>query len=267
MKNFNVAIPTPFHDDESIYLESFNPIVEYLTDNGIESLLVSATTGEQNSMSIEERIQIIDYFNQQNFKNVELMFGVSATRTKDALKLIKKLDDSVFDAILIQFPPYIQPTQQQAIFYINELLGHTTKNVVLYNNPFRTGFELSAKSFNTLVSQKHSNLVGLKEESDVKRHKNTNLPKNFIMFAGGDVNFTEKVIEGCNGLSSMVGNVYPKEIKQTFNDLLMNKPIDLKKINHIINEVTRHQTIINIKNHYNSLGIKVGTCRSPLNNI
>lgn len=267
MKDFNVAIPTPFHEDESIYFESFNPIVEYLTDNGVESLLVSATTGEQNSMSIEERMQIIDYFNQQKFTHVELMFGVSATRTKDAIKLIEKLNDSVFDAILIQFPPYIQPTQEQAIFYINELLGHTTKRVVLYNNPFRTGFELSAESLETLMNQKHANLVGLKEESDVKRHKHTSLPKDFIMFAGGDVNFTEKVREGCNGLSSMVGNVYPKEMKQAFNDLLMNKPVDLKSINQLINEVTHHQTIINIKKHYNSLGIKVGSCRSPIKDI
>ncbi|OKL35300.1 dihydrodipicolinate synthase family protein [Domibacillus mangrovi] len=264
MKNFNVAIPTPFHDDESLYLEGFNPIVHYLTDNGIDSLLVSATTGEQNSMSIEERIQIIDYFNQQKFENVELMFGVSATRTKDAITLIKKLEESVFDSILIQFPPYIQPTQQQAISYINELLQHTTKNVVLYNNPFRTGFELSAESLNTLISQKHPNLAGIKEESDAKRHHNTNFPEDFIMFAGGDVDLTEKIMNGCNGLSSMVGNVYPQEIKQVFNDLLMHKPVDLWEINHLINEVTNGQAIVNIKNHYNSLGINAGTCRSPI---
>ncbi|MFF2444329.1 dihydrodipicolinate synthase family protein [Priestia megaterium] len=265
MRNFNVAIPTPFRDDESLYLEGFNSIVKHLTDNGIDSLLVSASTGEQNSMSIEERIQIIDYFNQQKFENVELMFGVSATRTRDAVKLVKKLEESVFDSILIQFPPYIQPTQQQAISYINELLQHTTKNVVLYNNPFRTGFELSAESLKMIINQKHSNLVGMKEESDAKRHSNTELPDNFIMFAGGDVNLVEKIMNGCNGLSSMVGNVYPQEIKQIFNDLSMNKPVDLWKINQLINEVTSGQAIINIKKHYNSLGIKVGTCRSPIN--
>jgi len=265
MRNFNVAIPTPFRDDESLYLEGFNSIVRHLTDSGIDSLLVSATTGEQNSMSIEERIQIIDYFNEQKFENVELMFGVSATRTRDAVRLVKKLEESVFDSILIQFPPYIQPTQQQAIFYINELLQHTTKNIVLYNNPFRTGFELSAESLKTIINQKHSNLVGMKEESDANRHNNTDLPDNFIMFAGGDVNLVEKIMNGCNGLSSMVGNVYPQEIKQIFNDLLMNKPVDLWKINDLINEVTSGQAIINIKKHYNSLGIKVGPCRSPIN--
>lgn len=264
LKNLNVAIPTPFHEDESLYLDGFKPIVEYLAENGIDSLLVSATTGEQNSMSIEERIQIIDFFNQQDFKHVELMFGVSATTTKNAIKLIESLEDSVFDSILIQFPPYIRPTQEQAISYMNELLEQTTKHVVLYNNPLRTGFELSADSFHTLVNQKHSHLVGMKEESDVRRLKNTTLPDDFIMFAGGDVNLIEKILNGCNGLSSMVGNVYPKEIQTFFSDLVANKPVNLQKINQLIDEVTRGHAIVNIKNHYNALGIKVGSCRSPI---
>lgn len=264
MKNLNVAIPTPLNDDETLYLDGFKPIVEHLKNNGIESLLISATTGEQHSMSIDERLQIIDYFNQQKFEGVELMFCVSATRTSEAVKLIQALEKSVFDIIMIGFPPYIQPTQQQAIFYVNELIKRTTKKVVLYNNPFRTGFNLSTESLNELVTQ-HPNLLGLKEEGDFNRHKNTRLPDDFIIFAGGDINFTAKINNGCNGLSSMVGNVYPKEIKQTFNDLLANKPVDLHKINELIDEVTRHQTIVNIKNHYNRLGIKVGTCRSPIN--
>lgn len=265
MKNLNVAIPTPFHDDESLYLEGFNPIVEHLKNNGIESLLVSGSTGEQNSMSIDERLQIIDYFNKQNFQNIELMFGVSGARTRDAIKLIQALEKSVFDAILVQFPLYIQPSQKQAIAYVNELLSHTTKKVVLYNNPARTGFNLSVESLNELVSQQHPNLIGLKEEYNVKRHKNTQLPDDFIMFAGGDVDLIEKILGGCNGLSSMVGNVYPKEIKQILNDLLMKKPVDVHKINQLIDEVTHYQAVINIKEHYNSLGIKVGPCRSPIN--
>ncbi|MBY0600462.1 dihydrodipicolinate synthase family protein [Bacillus bingmayongensis] len=150
------------------------------------------------------------------------------------------------------------------MLYVNELLKHTTKKVVLYNNPSRTGFDLSVESLNDLITQ-HSNLLGLKEEGDINRHKNTSLPDDFIMFAGGDVNFTAKINNGCNGLSSMVGNVYPQEIKQAFNDLLINKPVNLHKIDQLIDEVTHHQTIMNIKSHYNYLGMKVGTCRSPIN--
>lgn len=68
MKNFNVAIPTPFHNDESLFVEGFNDILDYLKENGIDSVLVSATTGEQNSMSIEERSRLFIILIKNNSK-------------------------------------------------------------------------------------------------------------------------------------------------------------------------------------------------------
>lgn len=263
MEILNVAIPTPFRDDESIFLEGFKPIVERLQNNGISSILICGTTGEQHSLSINERLQIIDYFNQQNFKGIELIFSVSATRTSDAVKLILELEKSVIDVILISFPPYILPTQHQAVYYVDELLKHTSKQVLLYNNPSRTGFDLGHAALQQLVT-KHTNIIGLKEGGNVSRHRNTSFPEDFILFAAGDVDLPERIYYGCSGLSSMVGNVYPKEIKQAFNDLLEHKSIDLNKFNNLIKEVTHKQTIVNIKNHYNSIGLKVGNCRSPI---
>jgi 4-hydroxy-tetrahydrodipicolinate synthase len=67
MIELNVAIPTPFREDESLNVEGFEAIVEYQKHYGIESLLISGSTGEQHSMSIEERLQIIEYFDQQRF--------------------------------------------------------------------------------------------------------------------------------------------------------------------------------------------------------
>lgn len=45
----------------------------------------------------------------------------------------------------------------------------------------------------------------------------------------------------------MVGNVYPKEIKQLFHQLMLNQPVDLRKLNDIIIEVTSGQAIMNIR--------------------
>ncbi|WP_379127977.1 dihydrodipicolinate synthase family protein [Paenibacillus sp. sgz500958] len=264
MNNLNVAIPTPFLEDESLNPDGFEPIVEHLKRNGIQSLLISGSTGEQHSMSVEERLQIIDYFKQKNFADVELMFGVSAVRTKDAVRLVQALEHSVFQAILIGFPPYIRPTQQQAIAYVEELLAHTTKKIALYNNPARTGFDLSPESLHELIGR-HHNIVGFKEGGDVHRHKGIAFPDSFIRFAAGDVNLVANIVEGgCNGLSSVAGNMYPEVIKRTFEDLLQNKPVDAMGLEQLVSQVIQGQAIVNIKNHYNSLGMNTGYCRSPL---
>ncbi|SFE75573.1 dihydrodipicolinate synthase family protein [Alteribacillus iranensis] len=263
MKHINVAIPTPFDENENLRVETFEPIIDYLQTNGVASILVSGSTGEQHSMSIDERIQIIQYFNRTSFADVELLFGVAATRLKDAVRLMKAVEDSAFDGVFLGFPPYIRPTQEQAVFYVDELAKQTKKEIALYNNPARTGFDLSPEALLELTS-KHSHIVGLKEGGDVGRYENKHLPKHFIMFAAGDVNFPEKIKNGCNGLSSMVANVYPKEIIHGLKAIQNQEEVDLRALQQLIEEVTGPQTIQHIKRHYENLGMQVGPCRAPL---
>lgn len=129
-------------------------------------------------------MEIIEYFNQQRFQGIELVFGASAIRTRDAVTLVQALETSVIDAIMIGFPPYIRPTQQQAVAYVEELLSHTSKPVALYNNPGRTGFDLAPESLYTLI-RRHPNIVGYKETGDLQRHVGVEYPEGFILLQQG----------------------------------------------------------------------------------
>ncbi|WNS43138.1 dihydrodipicolinate synthase family protein [Paenibacillus sp. MMS20-IR301] len=263
MKILNVAIPTPFREDESLNVAGFEPIVAYHMQHGIESLLVSGSTGEQHSMSVGERLQIIEYFNQHPFAGVELIFGVAAIRTRDAVRLVKSLESSVFAAIMIGFPPYIRPTQQQAVAYVEELLGHTSKQVILYNNPGRTGFDLLPESLHTLISR-HQNIVGYKEAGDLQRHLPLEDPGDFIRFAAGDVNLAGNfTLNGCNGLSSVAGNIYPQAVREATLRLSQGEQPEAG-IEALVERVISGHALINIKRHYNNLGFATGVCRAPI---
>ncbi|MEK5030135.1 dihydrodipicolinate synthase family protein [Paenibacillus sp. FSL R7-0302] len=264
MKRLNVAIPTPFHSDEGLNVEGFEAIVAYQKQNGIESLLISGSTGEQHSLSIGERLEIIEYFNQQRFQGIELVFGASAIRTRDAVTLVQALETSVIDAIMIGFPPYIRPTQQQAVAYVEELLSHTSKPVALYNNPGRTGFDLAPESLYTLI-RRHPNIVGYKETGDLQRHVGVEYPEGFILFAAGDMRLVENFAAGpCNGLSSVAGNLYPLEIKSAVERLLRKEQVEAGPLEDIVAQVFSGHALVNIKQHYNRLGIPAGVCRAPI---
>lgn len=263
MKRLNIAVPTPFHEDERLHLEGFAPIVHHLAGQGIESLLICGSTGEQHALTIDERIEIIQYFNSRRFSGVELICGISSVRTRDALRLIQAVEGSVFDAVMIGFPPYVLPTQQQAVHYVDELLRHTTKQVMLYNNPPRTGFDLSAESFRQLVLR-HPNIAGFKEVGDMERHKDTPLPDSFIMFTAGDRDFPAKINHGFNGLSSIAGNMHPQEIKEALQALLEGSPVDHKQINTLIAEALQGQGVVRVKQFYQQLGFISAVCRSPI---
>lgn len=264
MKRLNVAIPTPFHSDESLNTDGFAPIVAYQQQNGIESLLISGSTGEQHSLSIVERMEILRYFNQKRPQGMELIFGVSAIRTRDAVRLVQAAEASVMDVLLIGFPPYIRPTQQQTVTYVEELLSHTSKPVALYNNPGRTGFDLAPESLKLLISR-CPNIVGYKETGDLQRHVGVEYPEGFILFAAGDMKLVENFTSGtCTGLSSVAGNLYPQEIKSVVERLLRQEQVEAGPIEEMVSRVFSGHALINIKQHYNRLGIPAGVCRAPI---
>ena len=263
MKRMHVAVPTPFHPDERLHVEGFAPIIAHLNAQGIDSLLICGSTGEQHSLTIEERIRIISYFNEQAFPGVELLFGVAAVRTTDAVRLVQALEDSVFSGLLIGFPPYVLPTQQQAVRYVEELLRHTTKPVVLYNNPPRTGFELGSDTLHELVNR-HAQIVGIKDVSDIRRHQPSAWPSSFLWFAAGDKELADRIRHGCNGLSSITANLYPGEMKQAFADLVAGHPGDTAELNRWIAEANQGQAVVQVKMHYHKLGMIQPICRAPL---
>nr|MDH3092272.1 hypothetical protein [Bacillus velezensis] len=70
---------------------------------------------------------MIEYVNQRKFEDVELIFGVSAVRTSDAVKLMKHIEKTNIDSVRIVFPPDIRPTQQSKPFitlFIHQLTSY-----------------------------------------------------------------------------------------------------------------------------------------------
>jgi 4-hydroxy-tetrahydrodipicolinate synthase len=264
MKRMHVAVPTPFYPDEQLHVEGFAPILAHLTAHGIDAMLICGSTGEQHSLTIEERIRIIAYFNEQQFPNVELLFGVAAVRTADAVRLVQAVEDSVFSGLLIGFPPYILPTKQQAVRYVEALLEHTSKPVVLYNNPPRTGFDLHPDALHELVTRHPQQIVGIKDVSDIRRHQQSAFPASFLWFAAGDKELAARISHGCNALSSITANVYPAETRQAFADLLAQYPVDLVELERRVQETYQGQPVVQVKKHYHKLGMIDAVCRAPL---
>lgn len=90
-------------------------------------------------------------------------------------------------------------------------------------------------------------------------------PEEFILFAAGDMKLVENFTSGpCNGLSSVAGNIYPLEIKAVVERLLRQEQVEVGPVEERVSQVFSGQALINIKQHYNSLGIHAGICWAPL---
>jgi len=59
-EKIHIAVPTGFYEDESLNIQGTISHIRDLYKQGIKSVLVSGTTGEQHSLKLQEKIELIN---------------------------------------------------------------------------------------------------------------------------------------------------------------------------------------------------------------
>lgn len=272
VNDFHVAVPTAFHENEDLNTEASLQHVMHLYEQGVKSVLVCGSTGEQHSLSLPEKLQLLESIDEASFlpDDLEILFGVASIRQKEALQLVGKVNASPkITGVLLGFPPYILPSQKEARLYVEAIAKVIDKPIILYNNPRRTGFNLELDTFAELI--KLPNIIGIKEAGDSGRIPEliSAAEKKIYVYAGGEIDLDKKVALGATRLSSMAGNLYPTEVEAYFTDLLHGRLDEEKNvgIEEKIRSVFAQNPIIYLKNEITKqTQIDMGIARSPLGN-
>ena len=226
VNEYHIAVPTAFYDNEDLNMEATLQHIRNLYDQGVKSVLVCGTTGEQHSLSLTEKLQLLESIDEASFlpDDLEILFGVASIRQKEALQLAEKVNaSSKISGVLLGFPPYILPSQKEAKLYVEAIAKVIDKPIILYNNPRRTGFNLELDTFAELI--KLPNIIGIKDAGDSARIPEliSVADKKIYVYAGGEIDLDKKIALGANRLSSMAGNLYPTEVEAYFTDLLRGR--------------------------------------------
>lgn len=272
VNDFHIAVPTAFHENEDLNTEASLQHVMHLYEQGVKSVLVCGSTGEQHSLSLPEKLQLLESIDEASFlpDDLEILFGVASIRQKEALQLAEKVNASPkITGVLLGFSPYILPSQKEARLYVEAIAKVIDKPIILYNNPRRTGFNLELDTFAELI--KLPNIIGIKEAGDSGRIPEliSAAEKKIYVYAGGEIDLDKKVALGATRLSSMAGNLYPTEVEAYFTDLLHGRLDEEKNagIEEKIHSVFAQNPIIYLKNEITKqTQIDMGIARSPLGN-
>ena len=270
MQNFNVAVPTSFDEDEQINPGNTLKIVRYLAENGVRSFLLCGSTGEQHSLTLSEKLELLHVLEETDWpSDHEFLFGVAGIRQADAVQLAKAIGESrKVSAIMAGFPPYIRPTQKEALHYAQSVIETAGKPALLYNNPSRTGFDLDIESVQELA--KNDAVVALKEAGDpdkVTVLKKT-IDKPFAFFMGGESDMIDKLDAGYDAHSSVWGNLFPADIKAILDTYLegdREKALKLYgKLSAFLDSIKANSPLPFIKARLREKNVPAGICRLPL---
>ncbi len=228
-----VAMVTPFTEDKQIDFPAFAKLINDLIANGVDYLLVMGTTAESATISEEEKQEILEFAKKEINFRVPIMYGIGGNNTMDVINRIKSTNLNGVDGILCVAPYYNKPNQEGLYQHFAAIASVCPTQLILYNVPGRTGVNILPDTVVRLAND-FENITAIKEACgsiDQMMQVIKNKPRSFTVISGDDGLTLPLIAVGGEGVISVAGNAFPKEMSQLVR-LALNKDFENAKTIH-----------------------------------
>lgn len=270
LRGTGVALVTPFKADGSVDHDSLKKLINFVIDGGVQYVVTLGTTGETPTLDREEKLEIIQTTFTSVAARVPVVIGIGGNNTKEILQDIADFPVEKAAAILSASPYYNKPSQEGIYQHYKALASATTRPIILYNVPGRTGSNISAATTIRLAND-FSNIVGIKEASgnmaqcmQILRDK----PQEFMVVSGDDNLTMAQIACGMKGVISVAANCFPKDFTDMVNAALSE---DFTKARSYNNKLLQGYDLLfaennpaGVKAFLSELGIIENNLRLPL---
>ena len=205
------ALITPLTAD-GVDFEAFGRVIDWQIEEGVQALVIAGTTGEGSTLTDEEHRAVLKYSVERAAGRVPIIAGTGSNDTAYAVDLTAYACEAGCDAMLVVTPYYNKATQKGLIRMYETIADASTKPLILYNVPSRTGVNIEPATYLALAD--HPMISGIKEA-------NGNISKIVETFAlvgdkldiysGNDDQVVPILSMGGKGVISVLSNVMPKE--------------------------------------------------------
>ncbi len=223
------AIITPLNENGVDY-EKFGKLVEWQIQEGIDAIVVCGTTGEGSTLTDEEHREAIKFVVEKVNGRVPVIAGTGSNDTAYAIELTKYACEVGADAMLVVTPYYNKATQKGLIKTFTDIADVSTKPIILYNVPSRTGVNIQPKTCAVLAE--HPNICGIKEASgNISQIAEIALlvEGKMDIYSGNDDQIVPIMSLGGKGVISVLSNLMPKETSKICHDFLDGKVAESRK--------------------------------------
>lgn len=213
-KGAATALITPLNEN-GIDFENFGKLIDWQIEQGIDALVICGTTGEASTLTDEEHKEAIRFAVERINGRVPMIAGTGGNDTAYAVELTKYACEVGADACLVVTPYYNKATQNGLVKMFTTIADASTKPIILYNIPSRTGVNIAPETFVKLAE--HPRIAAVKEASGNISQcvKIMQLVGDKIdMYSGNDDQIVPLLSLGGSGVISVLSNVFPKETSE-----------------------------------------------------
>ncbi|WP_286787391.1 MULTISPECIES: dihydrodipicolinate synthase family protein [unclassified Pseudomonas] len=220
------AVSTQFKPDFSLDLDATHRVVSNLVADGVSGLVVCGTVGENTSLTMTEKLSVIESAKAAAAGRVPVIAGVAEFTTAFAQKMVNEARFAGVDGVMVMPALVYSAKPHETAMHFRSVATSTDLPVMVYNNPPVYKNDVTP---DILASLKDcENIVCLKDSSgDTRRFIDLRnaVGDRFVLFAGLDDVVLESIAVGAVGWVSGMSNAFPREGETLFR-LAMQKRFD-----------------------------------------
>ena len=263
------AIITPFDENNNVDYDKLGKLIDWQIEKGINAIVICGTTGESSTLTDDEHKEAIKFAVERVNGRIPVIAGTGSNDTVYAVELTKYACEVGADAMLVVTPYYNKATQKGLIQSFTAIADASTKPVILYNVPSRTGCNIQPAT--ALALADHPNIVAIKEAcgniSQIAELAAL-VGDKLDIYSGNDDQIVPILSLGGKGVISVLSNVMPEETvaicDKFFNgDVAGSRKLQLDLL-PLVNALFCEVNPIPVKAAMAAIGFCENTLRLPL---
>ena len=205
------ALVTPL-DENGVNYDQLGRLIDWQLEEGINALVICGTSGEASTLTDEEHRDAIAYAVERVNGRVPVIAGTGSNDTAYAVELTRFACQAGADACLVVTPYYNKATQNGLVAMYNAIADASTKPIIVYNVPSRTGCGIQPATYAKLAE--HPNIAAIKEANgNISAVVETMalVGDRLDMYSGNDDQIVPILAMGGQGVISVLSNVLPRQ--------------------------------------------------------
>ena len=155
------AMVTPFDKVGRPSLSMLEQLTTLQLRAGVDGVLICGGSGEYASLSAEERVEVTRAAIRAANSRILVVAGVLEASTAKACEAARLLGDTGPSALMVLTPYYFNPSPDGIRAHFEAVAASTPLPIIIYNNPGRTGINISPELLSQLASIE--SVIGIKE--------------------------------------------------------------------------------------------------------
>lgn len=212
-------------------IDKFIDHCRWALDEGCHGLVMFGTTGEANSFSVDERIQVMDAAFQAGLPAERMMVGTGCAALPDTVRLTRHAVDRGVLGILMLPPFYYKGASDEALAAsfdrVIEGVGTADFKLVLYHIPQVSGVPITPELVDLVQARHPRTLAGIKDSTGDWDHSKMLIERfsDLAVFPGAENLVAAGLEIGGAGCISAGCNVNARAIRQLYDQALVGKDI------------------------------------------